>query len=191
MWALAPWIEIYSSSAKHVSYVFWKGTAGKKSSSPSDISYSVTMVEIVKRKGTVNWPASEANMNELWDDFFSQITKNASCTIDYLAFLNWHCKKFCEFMRLRSCKYEHATALDSQYVMFFEIFKSMGTCMRVTSHCPGMLTDITFNYRNSPPPSSSFGRKHSEWCSTVQVDKLQKILMTILEEEGCNDVLLR
>jgi len=33
------------------------------------------MVEIVKRKCTVNWPANEADMSELWEDFFRRSQK--------------------------------------------------------------------------------------------------------------------
>jgi hypothetical protein len=66
-------------------------------------------------------------MNELCEDLVrrkkrkekKRKKKERKKKSDYFAFLNRHCTKFCEFMRLKSCKYElleRATALDPQDV---------------------------------------------------------------------------
>jgi len=56
------------------------------------------MVDIVKRKTLL----IDQPMKPIWTDFertlFANYNKKASCTIDYFAFLNRHCTRFCEFM---------------------------------------------------------------------------------------------
>jgi hypothetical protein len=75
-------------------------------------------------------------MNELWEDFVRRSQKKASCTIDYFACQNRQNTKSYEFMGTKCCKYElleRATTPYSHDVTFFELFKAMGTCMRVTN----------------------------------------------------------
>jgi hypothetical protein len=94
-------------------------------------------------------------------------------------------------MRLKRCKYElleRATALDTQDVTFFEIFKSTGTCMRVTnvlvtkqhSMCLGMLTDIAFNLASHILHAEWLQKRESVPSSTLSIPLPKRSVLLLL-----------